>query len=177
MRAVRPIEEVRVVSRGGDSAARLAASLEGVAARAVSDVSQAIAGADIIVAVTTSSVPVFPGAGLPAGTHVSGSGSFTHEMQEVDEDVVRRARVVVEDREAAMEEAGDLIIPIEKGVVPADVIDCELGDIVNGDAPTGAAGRDLTFFKSVGTAVQDVAVGSLILERAEERGLGTLIEV
>ncbi|MGI9625492.1 MAG: ornithine cyclodeaminase family protein [Longimicrobiales bacterium] len=177
VRTVRPITEVRVVSRNGESAARLAASLEGVDARAVSDPAIAIRGADIIVCATTSSAPVFPGSALPAGTHVSGVGSFTHEMQEVDVDVVRRARVVVEDVESAMEEAGDLIIPMEAGDVPKDVIDCELGDIVNGAQPEGSAGRELTFFKSVGTAVQDVAVGAAVLQAAIEANVGTVVEV
>ena len=177
VRAVRPIEEVRVVSRHGESAQALAKSLEGVEARAVRDAEEAVRGAHIVVAATTSTSPVFPGAALPPGVHVSGVGSFTHEMQEVDVDVVRRARVVVEDRASAMEEAGDLIIPIGAGQVPTDVIDCELGDIVNGKAPEGRAGHELTFFKSVGTAVQDVAIGGAVLDAAEREGVGTLVEM
>ncbi len=175
IRAVRPIQEVRVVSRGGESAARLAASLEGVEARAVNDPAEAVDGADIVVAVTTSRTPVFDGAGLPAGTHVSGSGSFLPDHQEVGSEVVTRARVVVEEREAALEEAGDLIIPIAQGLVTRDVIDADLGEIVNGDAPEGRAGHDLTFFKSVGTAVQDVAIGAEVLRRAEAAGVGTIV--
>ena len=175
IRAVRPIEEVRVVSKGGESARRLAASLEGVAARAVSDAAEAVEGADIIVAVTTAETPVFDGSGLPLGTHVSGSGSFQPHTREVGDEVVTRARVVVEEREAVLEEAGDLIIPIEQGLVTADVIDADLGEIVNGAAPEGNAGRELTFFKSVGTAVQDVAIGAEVLRRAEEEGVGRVV--
>ncbi|MYJ18829.1 MAG: ornithine cyclodeaminase family protein, partial [Gemmatimonadetes bacterium] len=111
IRAVRPIKEVRVVSKGGESARRLVASLEGVEARAVADSAEAVDGADIIVAGTTAGTPVFDGAGLPAGTHVSGSGSFQPHTREVGDEVVTRARVVVEEREAVLEEAGDLIIP------------------------------------------------------------------
>ena len=177
VRAVRPIREVRVVSRGGDSAERLAASLEGVDALAVRDPAEAVEGADIIVAATTSRTPVFDGSKLPAGTHVSGSGSFLPDHQEIDGAVVTRARVVVEDREAALEEAGDLAIPIAQGLVTADAIDAELGAIVNGDAPGGRAGRDLTFFKSVGTAVQDVAIGAEVLRRAEAAGAGLVVEI
>lgn len=177
IRAVRPIDEVRVVSHGGDSARRLAASLEGVEARPVSDPVEAVEGADIIVAVTTSATPVFDGSALPAGTHVSGSGSFMPHMREVGDEVVTRARVVVEEREAALEEAGDLIIPIREGLVTAGVIDADLGEIVNGHAPEGNAGRELTFFKSVGTAVQDVAIGAEVLRRAEEEGVGRVVEV
>lgn len=177
MRAARPIEEVRIVSRHGESARRLAAALDGVEARALDDPAEAVAGADVIAAVTTSSTPVFDGTSLPPGTHVSGSGSFTPAMQEIGPEVVRRARVVVEQREAAMEEAGDLIVPVRDGVVPPDVVDAELGEIVAGRAPSGSAGRELTFFKSVGVAVQDVAVGALVLARAEAAGRGRLVEL
>ena len=177
VRAVRPIEEVRVVSQGGESARHLAESLEGVEARAVSDSAEAVDGADIIVAVTSSGTPVFDGTGLPAGTHVSGSGSFQPHTREVGDEVVTRARIVVEDREAAMDEAGDLIIPIREGLVPEDVIDADLGEIVNGDAPRGSAGRELTFFKSVGVAVQDVAIGAEVLRRAEAEGVGRVVGI
>ncbi len=177
IRAVRPIREVRVVSRGGESASALADSLDGVEARAVNDPAEAVDGADIIVAVTTSRTPVFDGSGLPAGTHVSGSGSFLPDHREIGPEVVTRARVVVEEREAVLEEAGDLIVPIQEGLVTPDVIDADLGEIVNGDAPEGRAGRDLTFFKSVGTAVQDVAIGAEVLRRAEEAGVGRVVEM
>ena len=177
VRAVRPIEEVRIVSEGGGSARRLASSLEGVAARALADPVEAVHGADIIVAVTTSRTPVFDGSELEAGTHVSGSGSFTPDTREIGGEVVLRARVVVEERRAALEEAGDLVIPIREGLVPPDVIDADLGEIVSGEAPTGRAGRHLTFFKSVGTAVQDVAIGAEVLRRAEVEGVGRVVEV
>ena len=177
VRAVRPIEEVRIVSKGGESARRLAASLEGVEAWAAATPAEAVDGADVIVAVTTSRTPVFDGACLPPGTHVSGSGSFQPEMQEIGSEVVGRARVVVEDRESALEEAGDLLVPMRAGVVSPDVIDAELGEIVNGEAPEGAAGRELTFFKSVGTAVQDVAIGAEVLRRAEAEDAGRLVEL
>ena len=176
-RAVRPIEEVRIVSRGGVSARRLAASLEGVEALAVADPAEALEGADVIVAVTPSRTPVFDGARLPAGTHVSGSGSFRPDAQEIGPEVVKRARVVVEHRESALEEAGDIVVPIRDGTVPQDVIDAELGEIVAGRAPEGSAGRELTFFKSVGTAVQDVAIGAEALRRAEAEGVGRLVEL
>lgn len=172
IRAVRPIEDVRVVSKGGESARQLAASLEGVEANALQVPAEALDGADVVVAVTTSRAPVFDGSALPAGTHVSGGGSFTPDAQEIGPEVVARARVVVEDRLAAMDEAGDLLVPLRQGIVSEDVIDADLGEIVNGTAPRGAAGHELTFFKSVGVAVQDVAIAAEALRRAEERGVG-----
>ncbi len=177
IRCVRSIREVRVVSKSGVSAERLAASLTGVRAHAFRDSQSAIDGADIVVAVTPSTTPVFDGSALTKGAHVSGSGSFTPQMQEIGPEVVARARVVVEHRASAMEEAGDLIVPIRQGRVPESVIDAELGEIVLGKAPTGARGRDLTFFKSVGTAVQDVALGFLVLEKAVARNAGVNVEL
>lgn len=177
MREVRPIEEVRVVSAGGESAANLVSTLVGVEARAFTDKEEAVRGADIVVSVTPSRSPVFDGRAISPETHVSGSGSFTPEMQEIDPEVVERARVVVEEREAAMEEAGDLLVPIGEGRLPADVIDCELGEIVNGTAPSGRAGHELTFFKSVGVAVQDVAIGALVLARAEAEDVGQVVDL
>ena len=76
-----------------------------------------------------------------------------------------------------MEEAGDLLVPIAQGRVKADIIDAELGEIVNGDAPAGNAGFDLTFFKSVGVAVQDVAVAAKVLGRAAARKVGQLVDL
>ena len=99
------------------------------------------------------------------------------DMREIGGEVVVRARVVVEERKAALEEAGDLIIPIRDGLVEPGVIDAELGEIVNGEAPGGRAGRDLTFFKSVGTAVQDVAIGAEVLRRAEAEGVGRVVQL
>src|SRR5262249_56091603 len=88
----------------------------------------AVRGADIVIAATTSCTPVFDGADLRPGTHVTGVGSYTPQMREVDEATVRRSRVVVDSREAALAEAGDLI---QAGVT--DVV--EIGDIVNGKPP------------------------------------------
>ena len=102
-------------------------------------------------------------------------GSFKPTMRELDTTTVRRARVVVDSREAAMAEAGDLIIPVREGLVPESHIDTELGEIVNGTAPPGRAGHELTLFKSVGNAVQDVAIAKRILDAAVRQGLGSKV--
>ncbi len=177
IRAVRPIEEVRVVSKRGESARRLASALEGVRAIPETDPARAVRGADVVVAATTASRPLFDGSELKPGAHVSGSGSYRPDAREIGSDVVARARVVVEERRAALEEAGDLILPIKEGVVSGDVVDAELGEIAAGTRPEGRAGRELTFFKSVGVAVQDVAMGALALARAEAEGAGVLVDL
>jgi len=180
VRAVRPIAEVRVVSRGGGSARALAGELDqgaaGLRARAVDDPAEALEGADVVVAATTSSTPVFPGAAVGPGTHVNGVGSYTPDMREVDADLVRRARVVVDAREAALEEAGDLIAPHRAGDIDIGALD-ELGEIVLGRARGRADPDEVTFFKSVGSAAQDMVVAARVLDRAREERRGTVVEL
>ncbi|MDO9111654.1 MAG: hypothetical protein Q7U40_13430, partial [Desulfatirhabdiaceae bacterium] len=97
-------------------------------------------------------------------------GSFTPQMQEIDATTVHRARVVVDSREACMAEAGDLII------AGAD-ISAEIGEIVNGVFPPRQNDQEITFFKSVGVAVQDAAAAAAVLAEAVEKGLGSLISM
>jgi alanine dehydrogenase len=133
---------------------------------------QALKDADIICTATTSSTPVFADADLKPGAHINGIGSFTPAMQEIPEETVIRALVVVDSREASMEEAGDLIQPIEAGLITVDHIHAELGQIVLGRQTGRSSSEQITFFKSVGIAVQDVMAAQLALHRARELSLG-----
>lgn len=175
VRCVRDVREVRIVSRSGTSADTLAEELEGLDARRVDDPAEAVAGADIVIAATSSATPVFAGAGVEPGTHVTGVGSYTTEMREVDTDLVVRARVIVDERRAVMAEAGDIAGPIADGVVDESVMAAEIGDVVLGRAEGRTAPDQITFFKSVGNAVQDVAVAGRVLSRAERDDLGTVV--
>ncbi len=177
VRCVRPIEDVRIVSRDRPSADALAADQEGVRARVVEDPATAIAGAHVVIAATNSPTPVFDGSGIEPGTHVTGIGSFTPEMREVDTALVRRARVFVDQREAALAEAGDLIGPIAEGAVGDDVIAAEIGEVAAGSIPGRTSRDEITFFKSVGNAVQDVAIAARVLEAAEREGRGVVVEL
>ena len=154
------------MTRRRESAERLAKQIEGVDVRILDDRCAALAGADIVIAATTSSTPVFDGHDVQPGTHINGIGSYTPEMQEVDATVVQRARIVVDSREAALKEAGDLIIPIQQGLIRVEDVDTELGEVVNGTKPGRTSASAITFFKSVGVAVQDVAVAHCVLEAA-----------
>jgi ornithine cyclodeaminase len=177
VRCVRPIEEVRIVSPDRPSADALAGDQEGVRARVVEDPATAIAGAHVVIAATNSATPVFDGAGVEPGTHVTGIGSFTPGMREVDTALVRRARVFVDQREAALAEAGDLVGPIADGDVDADVIAAEIGEVAAGARPGRTSPQEITFFKSVGNAVQDVAIAARVLEAAEREGRGLVIDL
>lgn len=177
VRAVRHIEEVRIVSLGGRSARALVEELEGVEAHALTDAGKAVSGADVICAATTSAEPVFPGSAVDPGTHVNGVGSFKPTMQEVDVDLLLRARVVVDARDAALEEAGDLVIPIRDGLFGEDHIAAEIGEILAEKAAGRSSPDEITYFKSVGNAVQDMAVAQLALRQARSQGLGKDIEM
>ncbi len=177
VRCVRDVREVRVVSKGGTSADALVAELDGVEARRVDDPDEALAGADIVIAATSSATPVFDGARVEPGAHVTGVGSYTTQMREVDTELVLRARVVVDQREAVLAEAGDIAGPIADGAVDASVMVAEIGEIVLGRKPARTGPDEVTFFKSVGNAVQDVAVAARVVEAAERDDLGTVVEL
>lgn len=177
VRCVRQITEVRVVSPSGGSADRLAAEVSGIRAVRVDDPSEAIRGADIIIAATNSFTPVFDGSKVEPGTHVTGVGSYTLDMREVDTALVQRARVIVDQREAVMEEAGDIVGPIRDGVVDESIIVGEIGEVVLGRVQGRTADSEITFFKSVGNAVQDVAVAARVLRVAESEGRGLVVDL
>ena len=158
VRCVRSISDVRVLDRMGDP-------------------DEVIDGADIVIAATTSKTPVFDGSKIASGTHVTGVGSVTTEMREVDAALVMRARVVVDQREAILAEAGDIVGPISDGMVDESVISAEIGEIVLGAHPGRTSSDEITFFKSVGNAVQDIAVAAMVLERAEAAGRGVVVEL
>ena len=172
--AVRSITRINLLDLSLSASQKLADEIatwgEAPAVNLVSNSKEAIQDADIIITATTSSKPVFDGHGLKAGTHITGVGSYTPQMREVDETTVQRARIVVDSREACLAEAGDLIIP-------KATVDAELGEIINGIKPGRHSDDEITFFKTVGVAVEDAAAAAAILSEAETNGLGKVIEV
>lgn len=179
---VRGIEEIRVFDINQGASQKLVAEMagQGVIPENVlvaNSRREAVRGADIVVTATTSYNPVFDGRDIAPGTHINGIGSYTPEMQEVDEKVVERAKIVVDSREGCLAEAGDLIIPIEAGLITETDIYAELGEIIAGAKPGRESPQEITFFKSVGNAVQDAAVAWKALERAEKKGLGAVVEL
>lgn len=145
--------------------------------RAAATPREAVAEADVICAATTAHTPVFDGNDLRPGAHVNGIGSYTAQMQEIDATTVQRARVFVDSVEAALAEAGDLIIPLNAGAITADHISTELGEVIAGRKPGRTGPDDITFFKSVGVAVQDAIAAQIILRNGPALGLGRTVEL
>lgn len=176
---VRALEEIRLFDTSTDQmerfVAEVAPSLRARLAPASSP-DQAIEGADIICTATTSREPVFRGALVKDGAHINGVGSFTPRMREVDDDTVGRAGIFVDSHEAAKTEAGELIRAVEMGLTnPNDWT--ELGEVVVKSESGRQSDDQISFFKSVGLAAQDIAAAALAFERAAELGLGTEINL
>ena len=175
----RAVERVFVVSRTPANAEALAVELTekfSVSAQATADVEMAAAAADILVTATSAHEPLFDGAQLPPGVHISGIGSHLPYASEVDAVTLRRSKVVVDQMRACLAEAGDLIRPIEEGSYDPGLIHGEIGAIVEGDLPGREGAEEITFFKSVGLAAQDVAVARVVYSKALEKGAGTVLD-
>jgi ornithine cyclodeaminase/alanine dehydrogenase-like protein (mu-crystallin family) len=138
---------------------------------------EALAEADIVCTATTSHTPVFADADLKPGTHISAIGSYTPEMQEVSAETVARALVVVDSRSATLAETGDLLQPMQTGLFGEEHISAELGEIILGRKPGRQSPEQITYFKSVGVAVQDAMAAQLALQNAQTLGLGTEVSL
>ena len=173
--AIRDIACVNLISRTRASAQQLATEIsewtDAPEVNLVPNPQQVVEDADIVICATTSATPLFDGNALQPGTHITAVGTFVPEKREVDTTTIRRAhRIVVDSREACLEEAGDLIIPNAE-------IDAEIGEILNGDKPGRQSDEEITFFKSVGVSVQDAVAGAAVLAEAEAKGLGIVVEM
>jgi len=165
--AVRPIEEVLIWNRNADKAATLARrmSIDGVAIAATEDLQGAISGADIVSAATLSPEPLVRGAWLSPGVHVDLVGAFRPDMRESDDEAVRRARLFVDTREGGLNEAGDIVLPLQAGVIQTDDICGDLFELTRGTCLGRTQDDQITLFKSVGTALEDLAAAELVMQR------------
>ncbi|NGQ97436.1 ornithine cyclodeaminase family protein [Brevibacillus sp. SYP-B805] len=183
IRAVRPIRQMRLYNRSRGKAEAFAARIAGqpggsLAVKVCDDPDEAVAGADIVVTATTSPTPVFAADAVAPGTHVNAIGSYRPTMQELPSALLSRAqKVVVESREGALAETGDLLIPIGQGLFSADRIHGELGEIVDGRLPGRERQDEITVFKSVGLAAMDVVAAKLLYDRAVSLGVGSRISL
>jgi ornithine cyclodeaminase len=164
--AVRPMREISLWNRTARRAEEVAARLrgEGLPARAVPDLEQAVRTADIVSCLTGAEAPLVRGAWLKDGAHLDLVGGFKPQMREADDDAVARARVYVDTGKAA-EEAGDLRGPIERGVLRRQDIQGDLFRLCRGDVDGRRGPAEITLFKSAGTAVEDLAAAILVWRR------------
>ena len=164
--SVRPIVNVLVWGRNPDKAAKLAhrMSRRNLKVAATTDLANAVRGAHIVSCATLSEMPLIQGHWLPLGVHLDLVGGFRPDMREADDDCVRRARVFVDTRQGALKEAGDIIQPIRSGVLHEDDIAGDLFDLTRGSRAGRRYYDQITLFKSVGTALEDLAAAQLALD-------------
>ena len=131
----------------------------------------------VVTTATNSNSPVFSDNDIAPGTHINGIGSFRPDMAEVPAETVARAEVVVDHREAALTEAGDVMQPMQRGLLPAEFLPAELGEVLAGTRPGRTGADQVTFFKSVGNAAQDIVCAAEIVAVAGQQNLGRIVEL
>jgi ornithine cyclodeaminase len=180
MLQARRIRRVRAWSPQEASVARFvarAAERFGVTVEAAASARDAVSGADIICTVTSSREPVLHGEWIAPGAHVNAVGSSVRTTRELDTEAVRRAALFVDRRESTLNEAGDFLMPRAEGAIGDDHIRAELGEVLAGTHPGRGSAAEVTLFKSLGLAVEDVASAHHIHEQATRIGAGAWVEL
>ncbi len=180
MAEVRTLREVRVWSPTPQHRDRFVADMEPhvtAPIEAAPDAEAAVRGADLIVVATSSAAPVVRNDWVADGAHLVTVGACRPDQRELEASLVARSRLFVDSRTGALTEAGDIVLSITEGRIAPDHIRGELGEVVAGRVAGRTGARDVTFFKSLGMAVEDVAAARLAYTRALERGIGTAWEL
>jgi ornithine cyclodeaminase/alanine dehydrogenase-like protein (mu-crystallin family) len=162
--AMRPIKRVTLWNRTHGHAVSLAFGLAvgGIEVTIADDLAAAVADADIVSCATLATEPILRGQWLKPGAHVDLVGGFTPKMREADNDAIKRARVYVDTRAGALKEAGDVVIPLRRGVIRQRNILGDLFELVAGKAKGRTSEKQITLFKSVGSAIEDLAAAVLV---------------
>jgi ornithine cyclodeaminase len=177
--AVRPLRRVRVASRHPANARRLADEMRSrypFPVEAVDTVEQAVRGADVVATVTDSAEPVVERGWVAPGAHLNVVGASVATRREVDSATMAAASLFVDRRESTINEAGDYLMALAEKAITPDHIRAELGELLAGTRPGRTSRDEITLFKSLGLAVEDLAAASLACRRAREAGAGTWVE-
>lgn len=145
-------------------------------AKASDTVKGAVADADVIVTATTAKTPILDGGDVRPGTHVVAIGAYTPETRELGSELIAKASVFVDSMDAAMDEAGDVLIPIREGRITRQGIRGQMSDLVSGKVAGRSSDSEVTVFKAVGLAFEDNAVGWMVYDRAVSAGVGAWTE-
>ena len=174
------IGRVRIFSLEHDRSLALAERCRrelGIEATVCEDAEKAIEGTDVIVTATTSKVPVFDGRKVREGTHVVSMGAYTPDAREMDSAFASRASIFVDSKEAALEEAGDILIPMKEGAIASESIKGDLAGLVMGRVRGRVSNSEITWFKSVGLAFEDNIIGWLLYQKALAKSVGSWIQL
>jgi ornithine cyclodeaminase/alanine dehydrogenase-like protein (mu-crystallin family) len=177
---VRKITRIKIYSPSGKSAAAIKKDFEpttGVTIEVASSPEEALREADLVVTASTAKTPIVKEESLKAGVHINAVGSHRPDTRELDGPTVARAKVVVDSREAIMAECGDILLAIEEKSIGKDHIHAEIGEVLAGAKSGRSSANEITIYKSVGIAIQDVATAGLVYRKALEQRVGTAVEI
>jgi len=172
---VRPIREIYVYDTNSQNAREFSETASRdlkLPVTAVDSVHEAVVSADILVTATTAKEPVFDGNDLKPGTHINAVGYQGPTSRELDTITVKKARIIVDTYEGCMAEAGDLLVPIQKGELSKEDIYADLGEIICGKRKGRINDEEITLFESVGFALEDLVTASAAYQKARETGVG-----
>ena len=171
--AVRPLKTIRIWNRTPANAEKVVADLvaKGLPAEAAQDLDAELAEADIVSSATISTTPLVKGARLKPGAHVDLVGGFTPDMREADDEAISRARVYVDTRAGATKEAGDIVQPLASGVLKPEAIVADLAELTRGEKKGRESADEITLFKSVGAALEDLAAGIAVYRSLRQHRL------
>jgi ornithine cyclodeaminase/alanine dehydrogenase-like protein (mu-crystallin family) len=177
---VKPITKIKVYSPSGRSAPRLKEDLEaevGVQIETVDTPEKVVREVDLLVTVTTAKEPILRAEWLKPGVHINAVGSHRPDLREIDAATLERAKVVVDSREAIMAECGDILLAIKEGAITENHIHAEIGEILAGAMVARTSAEEITLYKSVGIAIQDLAAAQLVYQRALDQKAGVIVEM
>ena len=175
---VRKLQQIKIYSPSGISATKIRKDMESdVGVKVAASAEDAVKHSDIVVTVTTAKEPILKSEWLNAGVHINAVGSHRPDLREIDGATLARAKVVVDSREAIMAECGDILLALNEKSVPDDVIHAEIGEVLAGIKSGRESAGEITLYKSVGIAIQDVATANLVYHRALDRKVGTQVEI
>jgi alanine dehydrogenase len=176
---VRKLEKIKLYSPSGTSAAAVKKEMAQVPVtmEVAENPEAAVRDADLVVTVTTSREPILKADWLKPGVHINAVGSHSPDMREIDGATLARAKVVVDSREAIMAECGDILLAIKEGSVTKDNIHGEIGEVLAGTKAGREHTDEVTLYKSVGIAIQDVATANLVYHKALKQEVGTTVEI
>jgi len=177
---VRKLRTIKIYSPSMDSAARIKQSMEkeiGIAIDVAKSGEAVVRGCDLLVTVTTAKEPIVKSEWLKAGAHINAVGSHRPDLREIDGATLKRAKVVVDSKEAIMAECGDILLALKENSITEANIHGEIGEILAGAKPGRTSADEITLYKSVGIAIQDVATAQLVYRKALERNVGTNVDI
>jgi ornithine cyclodeaminase len=179
MNCVRPLRRIRIASQTFTNAQNFANEMQPHCATLIEPVETATAavrGADIIVTATTSKDPVLNREWISSGAHINAIGTYSPKAREVDTATIVAATMFVDRRESALNEAGDYLIPASEGAIGPEHIRADLGEILTGVHPGRTSPGEITLFKSLGLAIEDLAAAALVYQKASEANAGSRVE-